>query len=212
MSGDPGDDIRRRFDDSTRRHLIGTLVPGVELRLPDSAEEHERQLDALWATGDRPSIDPAPLFSDEERSRQAAISGLRPAPLEHRLVWVAGGEVIGCYWGVQEDPARYYMISTVVRPDHQGRGIYTAFLPRLIAAVRETGFNEIHSRHRADNNAILVPKLKAGFFIAGFDVAPRHGILVVLRLYLHEGLGQLFAHRIDGRHAPELRAAGLPVP
>ena len=29
---------------------------------------------------------------------------------------------------------------------------------------------------------------------------------------LHEGLGRLFAHRIDGRQAAELRAAGLAVP
>ncbi len=212
MSVGPGDDLRERFEASTRRHLHGPLVAGVELRPPAGIEEHERRLDALWAFGTRPSLDPAPLFSDEDRARQADLAALRGAPLEHRLLLIAGGEVIGCYWGVQEDHGRYYMISTVLRPDHQGRGIYSAFLPRLVAAVREIGFHEIHSRHRADNNAILVPKLKAGFAIAGFEVAPRHGILVHLRLYLHEGLGQLFAHRIDGRHAPELRAAGLPVP
>jgi GNAT superfamily N-acetyltransferase len=212
MSGTPGDDVRARFHESTSRHLIGALTPEVELRLPDSVEEHEHHLDALWALGDRPSLDPAPLFSDEERARQAALAALRGPPLEHRLLWVAGGEVIGCYWGVQDDHCRYYMTSTVLRPDYQGRGVYRAFLPRLVAAVRETGFHEIYSRHRADNNAVLVPKLKAGFVIAGFDVAPRHGLLVQLRLYLNEGLGRLFAYRIDGRQAVELRAAGLPVP
>lgn len=206
-------DVRERFEEATRRHLEGELVPGVTLR-PAGADEYEQHREALWAAaGDqRPALDPAPLFSDADRARGAALAALRGAPLEHRHLWLAGGQVIGAYWGFQEDYGRYYMINTVVRPDHQGRGLYSAFLPRLIAAVREVGFREIYSRHRADNNAILVPKLKAGFAIAGFEVAPRFGVLVHLRLYLHDGLARLFAHRIDGSHTGELRAAGLRLP
>lgn len=207
-----GDDVRKRFEEASLRHLTGELAPGVQMR-PASAEEYEQHREALWeGASDRPAIDHGPLFSDDDRARVAALASVRGRQLEHRLLFTAGGEVIGGYWGVQEDYGRYYMINTVVRRDHQGRGLYTAFLPRLIAAVGAVGFREIYSRHRADNNAVLVPKLKAGFVIAGFEVAPRFGVLIHLRLYLHAGLGRLFAHRIDGSHAAALRASGLDLP
>jgi GNAT superfamily N-acetyltransferase len=206
-----GDDVRERFEQASRRHLTGELAAGVEMR-PASADEYERHKTALWLGVGREAIDAAPLFSDEDRARYAALASLRGAQLEHRLLWTAGDQVVGSYWGFQEDYGRYYMINTVVHPDYQGRGLYSAFLPRLIAAVAEVGFREIYSRHRADNNAILVPKLKAGFVIAGFEIAPRFGMLVHLRLYLHRGLAQLFAHRIDGSGAAELRAGGVELP
>lgn len=148
-------------------------------------------------------------FDDASRRH---LTGVLPDGVQLRPASVDEYEVVGCYWGFHEDYGRYSMINTVVRRDHQGRGLYTAFLPRLVAAVREVGFREIDSRHRADNNAVLVPKLKAGFVIAGFEIAPRFGILIHLRLYLHAGLGRLFAHRVDGSQAGELRAAGLELP
>jgi len=206
------DDVRARFDDATRRHLTGPLVPGVELRLA-TADEHQAHQDALWASSsEQPAPDLQPLFSDGDRAAFAALAAVRGPALSHRVLLCAGDEVVGTYHGVQEDHGRYYMVNTVVRRDVQGRGLYRAFLPRVVAAVREAGFREIHSRHRADNNAVLVPKLKAGFVITGFEIAPRDGILVALCLYLHGGLGKLFHYRVDGSHAAALRAAGVPLP
>jgi hypothetical protein len=68
------------------------------------------------------------------------------------------------------------------------------------------------SRHRADNNAVIVPKLRAGWVIAGFEVAPRFGLLVHLRRYLLDGFARAFAYRVDGGHAEALRAAGVKIP
>jgi GNAT superfamily N-acetyltransferase len=124
----------------------------------------------------------------------------------------AAGEPIGIYQGEQQDSGRYYMASTILRPEWRGRGVYRALLAQIEAAVRASGFLEMASRHRADNNAVIIPKLRAGWVIAGFDVAMKYGLLVQLRRFLHDGLGDAFGYRIDGRHVEALRAAGVKLP
>jgi GNAT superfamily N-acetyltransferase len=127
------------------------------------------------------------------------------------VLFRAGGDIIGGYWGAQDTEGRYAMIVTIVREDWRRHGVYSELLPRVVEAARESGFREIYSRHRADNNAILIPKLRAGFVIAGFEIAPRWGLTVHLRMYLVEAMRLLHEHRVDGEHAAELRTRGLPL-
>ena len=107
---------------------------------------------------------------------------------------------------------RYYMVNTIMRPDVRGRGVYRALLGNVERAVAAAGFRELYSRHRADNNAVIVPKLKAGWVIAAFEVALKFGLMVHLRRYLSDDLVRLHGFRVDGGHAASLRAAGLKLP
>lgn len=134
--------------------------------------------------------------------------------LEHRVLFedATTKELVGGYWGSQDGEGRYAMVVSVFVQAHRGKGLYSAWLPRVVEAARASGFREMYSRHRADNNAILVPKLKAGFVIAGFEVAPRWGLCIWLRKYLVDGFDDVHAYRIDGTHGDVLRAKGLPVP
>jgi hypothetical protein len=58
---------------------------------------------------------------------------------------------------------------------------------------------------------VLVPKLRAGWAIAAFEVTLRYGLLVHLRRYLHDGFARAFGYRVDGSQAAALRAAGAPI-
>lgn len=207
------DAARARFAAATVTHLTGTLVPGVELSEVATAtwEQHNQ---GLWAgASDRaPAYDLRRVMTDEEQARGADLEALWPSPLSHRILLTAGEQVVGAYWGMQETWQRYYMVYSVVHRDWQGRGLYKALLARVVAAATDAGFREIYSRHGADNNAILVPKLKAGFTIAAMEVAPRFGLLVHLRYYPGHGMRLLASHRVDGGHAPALRERGLPIP
>jgi hypothetical protein len=201
------DAARERFDAAAERHLTAPLADGVEIRHV-TYEEVTAASDGLWADDARPHARLDVLYTEEQRARLGELNALFPQPLAHRLVFVEGGEVIGSYWGVQETWGRYYMVNTIFRRDRQGRGLYRALLPRVVAAAADAGFTEVYSRHRADNNAILIPKMKAGFTIAAFEVAPRFGMLVHLRRYLVPALDQMFRHRIDGAFSDELRERG----
>lgn len=208
------EDARRRFHDATRTHLHVTLSHGIEVA-PCSVDEWKQLSDAWWAAEPRPRIDLALLSSGAERERIAELDAALGTPvtrLEHRVVLRAAGEPIGIYQGEQREAGRYNMTNTILRPEWRGRGVYRALLAQLEAAVRASGFLEMSSHHRADNNAVIIAKLRAGWVIAGFEVALKFGLLVQLRRFLHDGLGRTFGYRVDGRHVEALRAAGVKLP
>jgi len=202
------DAARARFAAAVEAHLSAPLPGGVELRHVEAAEL-SAVTDRMWKEAARPVGRLDALYSEVQRAQMADLGAVLGKPLAHRILLVEHGEVIGAYWGQQAPLGRYLMVSTIIRPDRHGRGLYRALLPRIVEAVRDAGFTEIHSWHRADNNAVLVPKLKAGFVIMGFEVTPRFGVLVQLRRYLAENVELLNRHRIDGAFAEQLRALGV---
>jgi ribosomal protein S18 acetylase RimI-like enzyme len=204
---------RARFEAAEERHLRGELVPGVQLVGVDAETWSLRHQD-LWERANEraPVVDLARLASEEERRAMAGLDAVLAGGLEHRLLLMDGPDVVGAYWGQQQTFGRYYMVNSVVHPGWQRRGIYRALLARVMAAAAASGFREVYSRHRADNNAVIVPKLQAGFAIAGFEIAPRYGLLVHLRWYPGEGMRQAFEYRVDGAHAAALRARGCNLP
>lgn len=204
------DDARRRFA-AAERHLLAPLPHGVEVRACTAAEWDEHA-GAWWRADPRPPLELAALYTDEQRAAIADLDAVLAPGLEHRVLLVKDGVPVGAYRGQQEAFGRYYMINSILDPAWRGRGLYRALLGNVEAAVAEAGFREMYSRHRADNNAVLVPKLRAGWTIAAFEVTPRFGLLVHLRRYLHDGFARAFAHRVDGGHAEALRAAGVKIP
>ncbi len=205
------DDARRRFDEATQQHLLAPLPGGVEVRASDAAEV-ARVAGAWWSADARPRIDPEPLYPEALRTSLADLDAVLEAPLAHHVLLVHGGEPIGAYWGQQEIWGRYFMINTILRADWRGRGVYRAFLANVTRAATEAGFREMYSRHRADNNDVIVPKLRASWVISGFEVHLKFGLLVHLRRYLNEDLVRLHGYRVDAGHADALRAAGAKLP
>ncbi len=116
-------------------------------------------------------------------AEQAHIQRLRQqlgTPYTLRLGLFHGDEVVGWHVGMQVTAYRFNMINTGILPAHQRRGLYTALLPHILALVQAEGFQQVYSRHIATNNQVLVPKLKAGFVITGFEIDDIHGLLVHL--------------------------------
>lgn len=205
-------DARTRFSIATTEHLTAPLAPTVTIRHVDEAEWHTA-IDAMWTgTLDRPGLDLTPAFTPEQSAALRDLDAIVGDRLQHRMLFEADGATIGGYWGQQETFGRYYMTVSVFRPEWRGRGLYTALLGRVTAAVAHAGFREMYSRHRADNNKILVPKLRAGWLIAAFEVAPRWGLTVHLRKYLVDALTLVHEYRVDGARVAELRERGVELP
>ena len=205
------DDARGRFAAATTHHLTAPLMDSITLHHGDASWWHAA-IDPIWKSSQpRPGYDLQPLLSREEKERIASLDAILVGRLEHRILFKSGDEVVGGYWGTQDTDARYCMVVSVLREDWRRRGLYSALLPRVVEVAAASGFREIYSRHRADNNAILVPKLRAGFVIAGVEVAPRWGLTLHLRRYLIEAVQLVHEHRVDGAHAAELRSRGLPL-
>jgi GNAT superfamily N-acetyltransferase len=97
-----------------------------------------------------------------------------------RLFILKNEEIIGLHIGTQVRADLYNMGATGLLKEYQGKGIYSALLPKLLEIYHDKGFQKISSRHHASNNRVLVAKIKAGFVITGFELDERYGLFVVL--------------------------------
>ena len=126
------------------------------------------------------------VLTDREKEQMDQLAGRLGQPYTLRLYILKGGERIGWFQGIQRDRETFYMKNTGIFPGYRNKGIYTALLPRILDIVRQEGFQMVASRHKVTNNAILVPKLKAGFIISSFELSDVFGLLVHLTYYFNE--------------------------
>lgn len=127
------------------------------------------------------------LFSDVEREHLRQLHTQFGNPGIIRLFLMHGNERIGWFLGDQENPETFYMRNTGVLPSHQGKGVYKAFLARLLEHLQAEGYQKVSSRHVATHNGIIIPKLQAGFVITGMELNEVHGWLVHLCYYFNAG-------------------------
>lgn len=79
-------------------------------------------------------------------------------------------ELIGWHYSVQNGADQLVMKDTGILPEHQNKGLYSSMLPRLLRHFQTLGVEKVLSYHRATNNQVIIPKLRAGFFINGLTV------------------------------------------
>ncbi len=108
-------------------------------------------------------------------------------------------EIVGWTLAQQTDHVTLTMRNTAIDPAHRGRGLYTALLPIVLDRARTDGYQKIISTHHASNNAVIVPKLKAGFIITGLNVNEKFGLMVTLTYFLTDVRRDLALTRIGFR-------------
>ncbi|GGL14749.1 GNAT family N-acetyltransferase [Deinococcus radiotolerans] len=111
-----------------------------------------------------------------------------PAPRGPLWSWLIGyeGQVAGWQASRAWDPRTAYMVNTALLPAHRGRGVYTRLLPVILEALRAEGYALVRSHHHLTNNAVIIPKLRAGFRFQGVQI-DEHGVMAVLLLSFDQG-------------------------
>ncbi|WP_189000230.1 hypothetical protein [Deinococcus roseus] len=104
--------------------------------------------------------------------QQARIQelGKMPKGIQVCLGLFFEGELIGWQYSEQLNAQTIVMKDTGWLADHQNKGLYSRLLPELLKLFEALGFEMVLSYHRQTNNQVILPKLKAGFFINGFRV------------------------------------------
>lgn len=92
-------------------------------------------------------------------------------------------EFVGWHFGIQQSGEKFYMQNSAVATEHRRKGLYRALLNEVLARAKAKGFQVIYSRHMAMNNAVIIPKLKAGFVITAMELSDVFGLLVHLSFY-----------------------------
>lgn len=137
------------------------------------------------------------VFSDYELSPSLTAVLEQEAAARPREIAVTGGEAlrIGAYQGQSlvgwtyaraEGARRLHMINSGVTPAERRKGIYSKLVQLTIEHAKSHGYVSIQSRHAANNNPVIVAKLKLGFFVSGFEYSEVYGPLVRLTHLLGE--------------------------
>jgi ribosomal protein S18 acetylase RimI-like enzyme len=79
-----------------------------------------------------------------------------------------------------------HMINSGVSPAYRRHALYSRFVRLVIEHARSRQYVAVQSRHATDNNAVLIAKLKLGFFVSGFEYSEVYGPLVRLTFLLGE--------------------------
>ncbi|MGJ8606196.1 MAG: GNAT family N-acetyltransferase [Marivita sp.] len=109
---------------------------------------------------------------------------------------------VGWAWGKQEPKAKFCMVNSGVVEGQRRKGIYSALVQSTVETISDRGFQVIYSRHCATNNAVIIPKLKAGFVISKFEIDDSHGVLVHLHYYTNKTRRKVMDYR-TGSSAPD---------
>lgn len=119
-------------------------------------------------------------------------------PSAWRMQWalVYNGDIIGWTYSYQQDHETLYMCNSAIAQEHRGKGLYSAMLQHVLSVAAAKGFQLVTSKHYASNNAIIIPKLKAGFIITGMALDEKYGLMVHLTKYLHPERERIAINRI----------------
>jgi ribosomal protein S18 acetylase RimI-like enzyme len=107
----------------------------------------------------------------------------------------AGALRIGCFRGESLVAWTYArptgerqlsMVNSGVAATERRAGIYSQLVSMVIEHAAAHGFASVVSRHAANNNPVIIAKLKLGFFVSGFEYSEVYGPLVRLTYLVGE--------------------------
>ena len=139
------------------------------------------------------------LLSDEEKVK-VKNNQLPFQEIEtYYLIAEIDDQVVGWSVGHQLSKVNFFMGNSAVLPAHRNQGIYTTMLDKVVDRLIQNGYQKITSKHKMANNAILIPKLKYGFVITGFEVNDEFGCLVELCYFTNPARKELYEIRVGAR-------------
>lgn len=148
------------------------------------------------AFADNHDIELEKFYTEEAMYKRKALGEM--VKLGYRLYLLAyvDGKLAGWSWGYQKSSTEFYMCNSAVLPEFRRKGIYKHMLETVLEKASQDGFQEITSKHHACNNEVLLPKMRKGFMISGFEINPRFGTLVTLVYFPNKQVEHVYQQRI----------------
>ena len=132
--------------------------------------------------------EPSELLTDvaneETAARKRTVNAVEEGDL--RIGAFRDDLLIGWTFARPEGASQLYMINSGVAPAERRSGVYAELVRLVIEHAKSRGYAAILSRHAANNNVVIVAKLKLGFFVSGFEYSEVYGPLVRLTYLLGE--------------------------
>jgi len=143
------------------------------------------------------------VFSEHEIESMKAKKLNRKPPLRLSYVLEQEGNLVGWCTAYEKDIDEWYMHNSGIFKAHQKKGLYTAVLQLMIEYAKANGYPKISSTHNATNNAVIIPKLKAGFVISSLKINEKFGTMVELCYYVNPKIQAVINFRSGHRRLPQ---------
>ncbi len=124
------------------------------------------------------------VLNTEAAARSKSLNAADDGAL--RIGAFRGDSLIGWTLARPQGEGHIHMINSGVAPTQRNQGVYSKMVQLVIEHARSHGYVDIQSRHAANNNPVIVAKLKLGFFMSGFEYSEVYGPLVRLTFLLGE--------------------------
>jgi ribosomal protein S18 acetylase RimI-like enzyme len=159
--------------------------------------------EAHWKAifGPKPSLNLGEILSKEEKIKLDALRVSMGHPLVLRYGIFYGDDLVGWHIGDQQSSHNFYMRNSAILPEHRRKGLYTMLLDHVLGDLTTHGFQTITSRHTAVNNSVIIPKLRRGFVITGFELSDVFGALVTLTYHTNADRRRVLAFRAGEEQA-----------
>ena len=128
------------------------------------------------------------ISNEEAAERSATLSTALGTAVsgELRIGAFRGDSLVGWTFAHAQGATHFHMVNSGVAPAQRRHGVYSKLTQLVIESARSRGCVAILSRHAANNNAVIIAKLKLGFFVSGFEYSEVYGPLVRLTYLLGE--------------------------
>lgn len=93
---------------------------------------------------------------------------------------IKNNQVVGWHYSRPWNSRTVYMGNSGFLLAHQKKGLYTKLLAFVLAVLKSEGFQHVRSTHHVTNNAVILPKLRAGFCIQGIQIDD-NGVMAILQ-------------------------------
>lgn len=143
------------------------------------------------------------ILSQEELDSADRLRKNMGDPFKLRLLaYDENQNILGWSWGFQESTTVFYMCNSAVLPQYRKQGVYTALMKKCLEILKNEGFQMAYSRHTATNNAVIIPKLKAGFIISKMEIEDKFGVVIHLHYYFNKLRRKIMDYRA-GQLSPD---------
>lgn len=136
------------------------------------------------------------VLDQEAAARPRTVNGFDEGAL--RIGVFRGDSLVAWTFARPEGANHFHMVNSGVTPAERRHGVYSRLVQLVIEHAQSHGCAALLSRHAANNNAVIIAKLKLGFFVSGFEYSEVYGPLVRLTFLL----GDLRRTLHRGRSSP----------
>jgi len=169
------------------------------------AEEFNEMFREYRSTMFQNSVDfrPMEIITDNEREKLKQIFPAMKYPNTIHYLIEKDNELAGWSYGFQDGKEEFYMCNSGIFPKHRRQGLYSKILKVIMDEAIAKGFQIIHSKHALTNNAVIIPKLKAGFIISGIAMEDKFGTMLNLSYYVNKDRQAVMRFRSGEEALPE---------